>query len=244
MTTFEIFDKGFEFLDFFFASEMSKKCCRKTCHWVRIWITFLHSLRQQKMMIHSFIHCIIHCIIPSESAKSVRTGLRQFQFEATEYSEANKKLVLITSLLTQRLPDVRKMSDPALSGIDNNDDDGGTILAIGLAVIFVVSIVGTYLIVKIVDRFCRTEISEEHLARIIARLEQSEEQRSRRQKMFVNMTEEERRNVLEKALLRKVSAYIIYIYIHIHISTYTYRCLLYHTINLTEISYFTALLFH
>ena len=98
------------------------------------------------------------------------------------------------------------MSDPAFNGFGEQDDGFGVTLSWSFAIFFVSSIIGTYLTVKLFDRFLRTEISEEHLARLIARLEQGEDQRTRRQTMFVNMTEEERRNVLEKVLLRKVSA--------------------------------------
>ena len=88
-----------------------------------------------------------------------------------------------------------------------NDDDGAFGLSVSMGAIFVLSIVGTYMVAKFIDSFCSTPVSEEALARLIARLEERDADNNvndRKRTIFVNMTEEERRHVLEKVLLRKV----------------------------------------
>jgi hypothetical protein len=83
-------------------------------------------------------------------------------------------------------------------------DDGGTSIYITSIVGVILCVPLTYLTAILLDRFCRTDISEQYLARIIARLELRDENERRNKKtIFLNMTEEERRNVLEKVLLRK-----------------------------------------
>jgi hypothetical protein len=88
---------------------------------------------------------------------------------------------------------------------DDDDDDDGLYIALGTGIGFVVSFIGTLVVIKFADVFCSTEVSEEALARMIARLEQRDEGLLNKSKtIFANMSEDERRNVLEKVLLRKV----------------------------------------
>jgi hypothetical protein len=89
---------------------------------------------------------------------------------------------------------------------DDATDDGFYGLSVSMGIIFVISVIGTYMIARFIDSFCSTPVSEEALARLIARLEERDadnDVNDRKRTIFVEMTKEERQNVLEKVLLRK-----------------------------------------
>ena len=64
---------------------------------------------------------------------------------------------------------------------------------------------GTYLIAKLLDRYCSTEVNEDYIAMMLARFEEGDADEHNIKTIFKDMTVEERRSVLEKALVRKVS---------------------------------------
>lgn len=68
----------------------------------------------------------------------------------------------------------------------------------------VVGFAATWVLVKIMDRYCNAEIDEEYIAMMLARFEEGEADRNNIKTIFKHMTVDERRSVLEKVLMIKV----------------------------------------
>ncbi len=74
----------------------------------------------------------------------------------------------------------------------------------GISVLLVAFII--YGIMRLVDKYCQTEVDEEYIARMMERFEDDQEDvRNNAKTIFRNMTKEERRSVLDQVLYKQVS---------------------------------------
>lgn len=117
------------------------------------------------------------------------------------FNENNMSPSFIPSIQPSAIPS----SSPIPSLNPSTSSDDGTTLTLYSGIGIILSFFLAYFILKLFDRFCRTDVSEEYLALMIARLEGSNNNDEEgKRTIFAKMTQEERSLVLEKVLLRKV----------------------------------------
>ena len=82
------------------------------------------------------------------------------------------------------------------------------IYMIATSISIILSVFVTYIGLKFVDRFCKTDVDQEFIAMMMERFEAAQDddagRRNDAKTIFRGLTVEERRNVLEKVLIQQV----------------------------------------